>query len=115
MEKTQSDNKKTIFSWAMIHNLQLIIDFHNLQHQMMKNQILRINENIVSCNDKSEKKELLLQKSNYINTYDDLLKVNTFLMMYAHLEEFLDISVILTPRFGHVDPPGVIGSKNVMR
>jgi hypothetical protein len=89
MNKDQSGIKKNIFILVMNHNLQLIIDFHNLQHQMMKNQISIINENIKFSNDKVEKKNLLIQKDNYVNTYDDLLNINTFLLMYAQLEEFL--------------------------
>lgn len=89
MNKELNEIKKNIFSWGMSHNLQLIIDFHNFQHHLMGNQISLINESIASSNDANEKKNLLLQKNTYVNTYDDLLKVNTFLLMYSHLEEFL--------------------------
>ena len=89
MNKEQNDIKKKLFGLAIYNNLQLIIEFHNLQYHMMQNQISIINENIESSQDKIEKKNLILQKDTYINTYDDLLKVNTFLLMYSHLEEFL--------------------------
>ena len=73
----------------MTHNLQLIIKFHNEQHQMMKNQVSRINRKLNSCNDTAERKQLIIAKDTYINTFDGLLNINTFLMMYSHLEEFL--------------------------
>lgn len=89
MNKEQNDIKRKLFGWANYNNLQLIIEFHNLQYHMMQNQISIINEKIESSKDKIEKKYLILQKDTFINTYDILLKINTFLLMYSHLEEFL--------------------------
>jgi len=89
MNKLQADIKKEIFSWAMTHNLQIIINFHNEQRRLMKNQVSEINEKLKSCNDRHERTELLNKKEIYINTFDSLLRTNTFLMMYSHLEEFL--------------------------
>jgi hypothetical protein len=89
MNKEQNDIKRKLFGWANYNNLQLIIEFHNLQYHMMQNQISIINEKIESSKDKIEKKNLILQKDTFINTYDTLLKINTFLLMYSHLEEFL--------------------------
>jgi hypothetical protein len=89
MNKLQTDIKKKVFSWSMMHNLQLIIEFHNMQYQMMKNQVSEININLNSCKDKNEKKKLLIVKDTYVNTFDGLLDINTFLLMYSHLEEFL--------------------------
>lgn len=73
----------------MTHNFQLIIKFHNEQRRLMKNQVIAINEKLKSCNDKNERKELIYAKELYINTFDSLLSMNTFLMMYSYLEEFL--------------------------
>jgi len=89
MNNSQTNLKKKIFSWFMTHNLQLIIEFHNEQHQMMKNQVSRINRKLNSFNDMAERKQLIVAKDTYINTFDGLLNINTFLMMYSHLEEFL--------------------------
>jgi len=89
MNNSQASIKKKVFNWSMMHNLQLIIEFHNMQHQMMKNQVSAINRKLNSCKDKNEKKKLLIVKNTYINTFDGLLNINTFLMMYSHLEEFL--------------------------
>jgi len=89
MNNSQTNLKKKIFSWFMTHNLQLIIKFHNEQHQMMKNQVSRINRKLNSFNDMAERKQLIVAKDTYINTFDGLLNINTFLMMYSHLEEFL--------------------------
>lgn len=73
----------------MMHNLQLIIKFHNEQRQLMKNQVSAINKKLDSCIDHHERKQLLYAKEVYINTFDGLLSINTFLMMYSYLEEFL--------------------------
>jgi hypothetical protein len=89
MNNSQADIKKKIFSWAMTHNLQLIIKFRNEQRRLMKNQVSAINKKLNSCNDQHERKELLYEKEVYVNTFDSLLSINTFLMMYSHLEEFL--------------------------
>lgn len=89
MNNSQTDIKKKVFIWSMIHNLHLIIEFHNEQHQMMKNQVSTINRKLNSCKDKNEKKKLLIVKNTYINTFDGLLNKNTFLLMYSNLEEFL--------------------------
>jgi len=89
MNNSQTDIKKKVFIWSMIHNLHLIIEFHNEQHHMMKNQVSTINRKLDSCKDKNEKKKLLIVKNTYINTFDGLLNKNTFLLMYSNLEEFL--------------------------
>jgi hypothetical protein len=89
MNNSQADIKKTTFSWAMTHNLQLIIKFHNEQRRLMKNQVSAINKELNSCNDQHKRKKLLYEKEIYISTFDSLLSINTFLMMYSHLEEFL--------------------------
>lgn len=89
MNNVQADIENRIFNWAMSHNLQLIIKFHNVQRQLIKNQISAINNKLKSCNYPLERKELLYEKEVYINTFDNLLSINTFLMMYSHLEEFL--------------------------
>lgn len=73
----------------MIHNLHLIIKFHDDQHQMIKNQVSTIDRKLYSCKYKNEKKKLLIVKDTYNNTFIGLLNINAFLMMYSHLEEFL--------------------------
>lgn len=89
MNNSQAEIKNKILSWAMTHNLQIIIKFHNEQRGLMKNQVSAINNKLSYCNDQLERKELLYTKEVYINKFDSLLNINTFLMMYSHLEEFL--------------------------
>lgn len=89
MNNSQIDIKNKAFSWSMIHNLHLIIKFHNEQHQMMKNQVSTINRKLNSCNDKDERKKLLIANDIYNNTFKELLKRNIFLMLYSQLEEYL--------------------------
>jgi hypothetical protein len=55
----------------------------------MEVQVSYINEEISYCNDQHKIKELIIKKEFYINTFDSMLRTNTFLMMYSYLEEFL--------------------------
>jgi len=55
----------------------------------MRNQILDINKEIASCNDRELKDILIVDKENFDKTFLDTLQSNTFLMMYSYLEEFL--------------------------
>jgi hypothetical protein len=89
MNNTQADLKKKIFSLAMTHNLQLIIEFHNEQRKLMYNQVSLIEKRISVCNDRYERKVLLQEKYVFENTFVSFLNTNTFLMMYSQLEEFL--------------------------
>lgn len=110
MNNSQAEINKKIFSWAMTHNLQLIIKFHNEQRRLMKNQVSAINEKLNYCNDQHERKELLYAKEVYINTFDSLLSINTFIMMYSHLEEFF---YYVWKTFGKEQP--VSGSGSLQR
>jgi len=89
MNNSQDEFGNKLFSWANKNNLQLIVQFHNEQRRLMRNQIVTINKKLDACNDKDERRELLYAKTVYTNTFDKMLCTNTFLMMYSHLEEFL--------------------------
>lgn len=89
MNKLQVDIKKKVISWSILHNLQLIVNYHNEQRKLMRNHIITIERKLTLCNNKSERKELLYTKNLYVDTFDGLLRINTFLMLYSQLEEYL--------------------------
>ncbi len=63
MNNSQDEIKKRSFSWAMKSNLQLIVEFHNEQRRLMRNQVSAINEKLDSCNNDYERRELLHAKT----------------------------------------------------
>lgn len=84
-------SKREVFTWAQGHNLSLIVNFHNEVKQNFHNETVRMNE--ILAEDKSlsadEKITLEARKNTYINTFEPCLRINTFLMMVSHLEEWL--------------------------
>jgi len=68
--------------WASKHNLNGLIEFHNFIRGLLKAQLKHLEAT------KTEDVETKLHK-DALNDYDRMLHVNTFLMMYAYLEEWL--------------------------
>jgi hypothetical protein len=79
------------FGWAMRRNLQLVVEFHNECNRLMGNQVFEINQELEACNDTNREYDLIYAKNYYDRTFDRMLLVNTFLMMYSFLEEFMYI------------------------
>lgn len=77
--------------WSRENNLSLIVDFHNEVKRNFRNELLRINEKLENDTTLSSDQRTALQASrdSYINTFEPRLRVNTFLMMVSHLEEWL--------------------------
>jgi hypothetical protein len=76
--------KTKLMAWASTHNLNWLVDFHNCLRGLFKKQLLEFER---SENTEIEKK---FYKSA-LNDYDRILHINTFLMMYSYLEEWLYI------------------------
>jgi len=72
-------------------NLSLIVDFHNEVKRNFQNEIAWMNEKLEDDSSLSghEKKDLKAKRDTYTNTFEPYLRVNTFLMMVSHLEEWL--------------------------
>jgi hypothetical protein len=77
------------FGWGMRINLEWIVQFHNECNRLMGNRVFEINQELESCNDTDREFELIYEKRIYGTTFDRMLLVNTFLMMYSFLEEFM--------------------------
>ena len=89
MNNTISQND--VFIWAQRNNLSFIVDFHNEVKRNFQNEIAWINVKLEEENSLSdhEKIDLKARKDIYINTFEPYLRINTFLMMVSHLEEWL--------------------------
>jgi len=81
----QVDLKKQIIAWASMHNLNYLIGFHNYVRGIFKDQFQTLVKLGIKDRDKSLNKNLL-------QDYDRNLHINTFLMMYSYLEEWLYVS-----------------------
>ena len=79
------------FIWAQKNNLSLIVDFHNEVKRNFQNEIVKINRKLEAAESLSDQERIKLEarKSAYINTFEPYLRINTFLMMVSHLEEWL--------------------------
>lgn len=89
MSKPVSQHKD--FNWAQKNNLTLIVDFHNEVRRNFQNEIVKINRKLEAADGLSDQDKIKLEarKNNYINTFEPYLRINTFLMMVSHLEEWL--------------------------
>ena len=77
------------FGLAMRMNLGWIIKLHNESRRLMQNQVFEIRQELEACTDAKRKRDLIYVKEIYSTTFGRMRNVNTFLMMYSFLEEFL--------------------------
>jgi len=89
MNKAISQNE--VFIWAQRNNLSFIVDFHNEVKRNFQDEIIRMNRKLEEGESLTDHEEIDLKarKSIYINTFEPYLRINTFLMMVSHLEEWL--------------------------
>jgi len=78
----QMDLKNQIIAWASMHNLNYLIGFHNYVRDMFKSQFQDLEKLEIKDREKNLNKDIL-------QDYDRNLHINTFLMMYSYLEEWL--------------------------
>ncbi len=101
-----------IFNWAQTHDFSFIVNFHNEVKRNFQNEIVWINEKLEEDDSLSqhEKNDLRAKKKLYLETFEPYLRVNTFLMMVSHLEEWLwHIWKRHAPRTGLLESKGSIG------
>jgi hypothetical protein len=80
--KMTSNLQNQLMAWASKHNLNWLVGFHNYVRGLFKDQLREL--------EKSENKDIEynIQKSALYD-YDRVLNLNTLLMMYSYLEEWL--------------------------
>lgn len=78
----QTDLKNQLIVCASMHNLNFLIGFHNYVRGLLKAQFQDLNK----VDNKDKESNL---RENAFFDYDRNLHVNTFLMMYSYLEEWL--------------------------
>jgi hypothetical protein len=75
------------------YNLDMHIKYYNEHKRLVSNQVVEINREIKAGNlDAKRKQDLEIAKDVYLNSYHQHMIINTFLMMYSHLEEFLGVT-----------------------
>lgn len=101
-----------VFIWAQKNKLSLIVDFHNEVKRNFHNEIEKINRKLEEADSLSEQEKIKLEarKSIYTNTFEPYLRINTFLMMVSHLEEWLfHVWKRHAPTTGLLEAKGSIG------
>ena len=88
-EPEQILTPEVMMRWVSSHNASEIVHFHNDMKRLMKNEIIWLNDKLDNETDKEKLLDYKRQKSAYLGSFSDKLKINTFLMMYSHLEEWL--------------------------
>jgi len=76
------DLKNQLIAWASMHNLNYLIGFHNHVRDLFKGQFHDLEKSDIKEKDKNFYKSIL-------QDYDRNLHINTFLMMFSYLEEWL--------------------------
>lgn len=76
------DIENQLMAWSSKHNLNWLIGFHNSVRNLFKLELHNLK------NIEEDKLERNLQV-NALHDYDRMLHINTFLMMYSYLEEWL--------------------------
>jgi len=100
------------FIWVQKNKLSLIVDFHNEVKRNFQNEIVKINRKLEAAESLSDQERIKLEarKSAYINTFEPYLRINTFLMLVSHLEEWLyHIWKRHAPATGLLEAKGSIG------
>lgn len=79
------DLKNQLIAWASMHNLNYLIRFHNHVRDLFRGQFHDLEKSDIKEKDKNFNKSIL-------QDYDRNLHINTFLMMYSYLEEWLYVA-----------------------
>ena len=89
MNKTISPESSSEFE--PVNDLAFIVSFHDEVRRNFQKEISRINGVLGESASLSEQQiaDLEARKDLYINTFEPYLRINTFLMMVSHLEEWL--------------------------
>lgn len=105
-----SNFKNQLMAWASTRNLHWLIGFHNFVRGLFKDQIQRLGK----CENKDIDYKL---HKDAIYDYDRILNINTLLMMYSYLEEWLyHCWKTYTPYTNLVEREGSLGRfKNVAK
>jgi hypothetical protein len=76
------DVRSTFFQWAATANLNHLVVFHNEMRRLLKEALQSLDAPEQFAID------LKLARAAY-RQFDAMLQVNTFLLLYSHLEEWL--------------------------
>lgn len=104
-----SNLENQLMTWSSTHNLNWLIGFHNYVRELFKVQL----QDLKKCGNNKENK--LYEAALY--DYDRMLHINTLLMMFSYLEEWLYLCwKSYAPNIDIVDREGSLGRfKNVAK
>lgn len=74
--------KNQLMAWSSMHNLNWLIGFHNYVRGLFKDQLKELEK----CENKDIENKL---HKSALYDYDRILHINTLLIMYSYLEEWL--------------------------
>ncbi len=102
--------KNQLMAWSSTHNLNWLIGFHNYVRGLFKDQL----KDLEKCENKDIENKL---HKSALYDYDRMLHINTLLMMYTYLEEWLyHCWKTYAPNIALVDREGSMGRfKNVAK
>ena len=91
MASQLSDERAKFFQWAESHNSQLIIGYHNEVKRLMQKEIAWIDQEVLDgSSSDGYGTQLQYSKELYHNEFLNFLRSNVFLMLFSHLEEWLE-------------------------
>jgi hypothetical protein len=75
------------------HNLSMHIRYYNDHKRLVSNQVTEITKELNEGRANQEREvDLKAAKAVYLNSYHQYMIINTFLLMYSHLEECLAVA-----------------------
>jgi len=86
--QSPEESEHMIFQWCAEYNLSLIIKFHNVLLRYLMYKVAEIDESLNATKDHQKCISLACEKAVYAEVFDEELRRVTFLLIYAHTEEW---------------------------
>jgi len=91
MSSQETSHRAPYFKIAKSISSGFIINYHNQMKRLIQNEIVWFNEQLNKNDaDENELREIQDTKDLYLNEYLYFLRSNVFLMLFSHLEEWLE-------------------------
>jgi hypothetical protein len=87
-KQTTEEMRDSFFQFSARHNLSLILDFHTEFRDYLEERTVAIDRALTTATTRQECVALQCQRHNYAEVFDEQLRWTTFLLMYAHAEEW---------------------------
>jgi hypothetical protein len=87
-KQTVEEMRDKFFQFSARHNLSLILEFHNEFRRYLDERAAATDSALSAADTPQEVRSLHHQKTTYAQVFDGQLRSTTFLLMYAHTEEW---------------------------